>query len=485
MGITTKLQELSLASLHEGQNVIKSANLFGFFKGIVEDVCDPLQLGRVKVRVFSVHGYSTNLPTENLPWAEPAYSHKGSFSPPEIFDRVWVTFENGDRYKPIYFGHWNAHNDDVGGDPWEKKIGSTTPPETRYSSPLYPEGLSVARSGEGNQIWFLDHKLDDKDYFGELNIQDSSGRYIKFYNRKEGKIDGRFKGDEDNPDPLDDWEMPEEHRTRDLSERHSEITPQGGMSIGTKNYELNVNESEDTTLYLSDVSSEDVYFDQMSYNGQVNMIISGSYEDLTECSYIMMKKNDIIIKTGAGGSSSFGSDLSSPQRQGKVGGPFSPLDPAGSCKPLPEDADIGALSRRQESGGDPGIVAKDTGGAAYGLYQMNSGQGTPQRFVKYLEKTDPEMAKELKANLGDEKNENGKFAKAWKNTSDKYGDRFAQAQKDFAKKEYYDSVVNDKSIKQAGGQQQYSSRVDQAIMSTSIQHGQGGARSILNKAGYG
>ena len=43
---------------------------FTWWFGIVEDVMDPLQLGRVKVRVY--HFYSMNsstLPTDDLPWA--------------------------------------------------------------------------------------------------------------------------------------------------------------------------------------------------------------------------------------------------------------------------------------------------------------------------------------------------------------------------------------------------------------------------------
>lgn len=50
--------------------------------GIVEDVQDPLEAGRIKVRVFGVHtANKTVLPTEGLPWAQcMAGSYQGTFS---------------------------------------------------------------------------------------------------------------------------------------------------------------------------------------------------------------------------------------------------------------------------------------------------------------------------------------------------------------------------------------------------------------------
>jgi len=45
---------------------------FAWFYGVVEDRNDPLQLGRVKVRVFGYHHEDKNvMPTDSLPWATP------------------------------------------------------------------------------------------------------------------------------------------------------------------------------------------------------------------------------------------------------------------------------------------------------------------------------------------------------------------------------------------------------------------------------
>lgn len=45
-------------------------NIQHWFTGVVEDVNDPMQMGRVRVRCFNYHSGDTNdIPTEDLPWA--------------------------------------------------------------------------------------------------------------------------------------------------------------------------------------------------------------------------------------------------------------------------------------------------------------------------------------------------------------------------------------------------------------------------------
>lgn len=45
-------------------------NITNWFTGVVEDVADPMQLGRVRVRCFNYHSPSTSdIPTQDLPWS--------------------------------------------------------------------------------------------------------------------------------------------------------------------------------------------------------------------------------------------------------------------------------------------------------------------------------------------------------------------------------------------------------------------------------
>ena len=87
---------------------------FIWFMGVVEDRNDPLQLGRVRVRIFGHHTGDTNeLPPDHLPWAQPmqpitsaAISGVGT-SPTGLVEGSWVVgfFMDGkDRQRPLVMG---------------------------------------------------------------------------------------------------------------------------------------------------------------------------------------------------------------------------------------------------------------------------------------------------------------------------------------------------------------------------------------------
>lgn len=106
-------------------NSYNKDNLIGtYWLGIVEDNDDPKFLGRCKVRVLGkfdakVTPKSTEyvIPTDKLPWSRSsAYrvggsnTGAGNFSVPKLGTEVFVTFDNGNIYTPIY--HWNMYPSD-------------------------------------------------------------------------------------------------------------------------------------------------------------------------------------------------------------------------------------------------------------------------------------------------------------------------------------------------------------------------------------
>lgn len=80
---------------------------FVWFFGIVEDRQDPLGLGRVRVRVYSLHSEGlTDIPTEDLPWASVIQSpNDRTFSTPREADMVFGFFTDGmDGQQPVIIG---------------------------------------------------------------------------------------------------------------------------------------------------------------------------------------------------------------------------------------------------------------------------------------------------------------------------------------------------------------------------------------------
>lgn len=95
---------------------------FAWFFGVVEDRMDPLEAGRVKVRIFGYHSEDKNLtPTDILPWAttvqpvtSPAVSGKG-FSSVGLVEGTWVLgfFADPGSYQiPIIIGAISGLNSD-------------------------------------------------------------------------------------------------------------------------------------------------------------------------------------------------------------------------------------------------------------------------------------------------------------------------------------------------------------------------------------
>ncbi|QZZ18786.1 hypothetical protein J5X98_15115 [Leptothermofonsia sichuanensis E412] len=82
---------------------------YGKYRGIVRDVDDPENLGRVKAQVPELFG------TVDLDWAFPvvpfAGPNHGLVVLPEVGDGVWIEFEAGDPSRPLWTGGWWGSGD--------------------------------------------------------------------------------------------------------------------------------------------------------------------------------------------------------------------------------------------------------------------------------------------------------------------------------------------------------------------------------------
>ena len=183
------------------QQVINRNWLFGVYKGRVEYNQDPLNLGRLKIRIPFIHGEYNDTPLDKIAWAWPAFPPE-SFKIPEVGDYVWVMFEGGDPHHPVYFGQWYPiHRDpELYGyakgrrDPENKedewyprddrvysspkgyeKVGPTYPPEVHLAADQdIARERVVVRTPKGANVY-----ISDQDDHEIVEILDRSGQGLR------------------------------------------------------------------------------------------------------------------------------------------------------------------------------------------------------------------------------------------------------------------------------------------------------------------
>lgn len=143
-------------------------NIQNWFTGVIEDVNDPMQLGRVRVRCFSYHSPSPNdIPTQDLPWAtcimpvtSPGMSGIGQ-SPVGLMPGSWVFgfFRDGAELQdPVILGSIPSTN---GGSPTSIGNGFADPygsyptqagPDNPLGATTYGFGQSAAFNNQASLV---------------------------------------------------------------------------------------------------------------------------------------------------------------------------------------------------------------------------------------------------------------------------------------------------------------------------------------------
>lgn len=140
----------------------------GLFRAEVLDNVDPSKLGRIKVNVFGLYD---GIDSNDLPWAVPmqpvgpgAGAGFGIFSVPEIGSNVFVMFEGGDIYQPVYIG---SAPDGVHGLPSER---ITSYPNRRVIKTKAGLGVYVDDSARVIRIIHPSGKYIQMDASGNITI---------------------------------------------------------------------------------------------------------------------------------------------------------------------------------------------------------------------------------------------------------------------------------------------------------------------------
>lgn len=157
---------------------------------------------------------------------------------------------------------------------------------------------------------------------------------------------------------------------------------------------------------------------------------------------------------------------------------------AGSYEGVPPNSDeLGALSSRYESNGDPTAIGYDsTGGHSYGEYQIATKTGTMDNYMKWAKTNDPETYNRLQAAGGAEAAKRGDpaFKAAWKQTMS--DPTRAKSQHDFIAASHYTPAANRIAKSTGIDVSSRSKTVQDVLWSTSVQHGAGGADKIFQRA---
>ena len=151
--------------------------------------------------------------------------------------------------------------------------------------------------------------------------------------------------------------------------------------------------------------------------------------------------------------------------------------------------ELGSLSARYESKGNPAIIGWDsTGGWSYGTYQLASNRGVMNEFHAWLDKRHPNLASSLNAAGGPAAAKAGTeaYKASWAQIMGTPAGK--EAQHEYAIAVYFVPAVRLIKTKTGLDVNLRSLTVQNAVWSASVQHGQGGCRNVfaraLSKLGY-
>jgi hypothetical protein len=138
---------------------------------------------------------------------------------------------------------------------------------------------------------------------------------------------------------------------------------------------------------------------------------------------------------------------------------------------IKDESQLGSVSQRFESNGNPGAVSSgqgDYGGVSYGAYQFATNTGDADKFV-----ANSKYANEFSGMKAGSQ----EFTKKWKEIAKQNPEEFKQEQHRYVKEKYYD--VQMEKLKESGFDlSNRGSAVQDAIWSTSVQYGANNSKII-------
>lgn len=148
-------------------------------------------------------------------------------------------------------------------------------------------------------------------------------------------------------------------------------------------------------------------------------------------------------------------------------------------------SNLGSLSARYESNGNPGVIANnpgDYGGKSYGAWQFSSKMGSLNSFINSLQgKNDAYYSKLVEAKAADGNTFGSSFDNAWRSIAKEDGEGFLALQQSYVKEAFYDRAADTLYNNFNFDINSKSKALKDVLWSTVVQHGVRGAVGIFSK----
>lgn len=161
---------MTLDELIRAFHQLVESKFYGKYPGVVTDVDDPNEVGRVRAKVPEVLGEDIE-----SGWATPSAPvgggrNRGFFVLPDVGDTIWIEFQAGDISRPIWSGtFWGNPSSGNGQDDLGTPGGSEA-----------PEGAD-APAGSGQNVWRTSagHLISMDDEGGVVVLAEAAGAEIR------------------------------------------------------------------------------------------------------------------------------------------------------------------------------------------------------------------------------------------------------------------------------------------------------------------
>lgn len=145
---------------------------------------------------------------------------------------------------------------------------------------------------------------------------------------------------------------------------------------------------------------------------------------------------------------------------------------------------LGVLSAKFESSGNPGVISNnpgDPGGKSYGAWQFSSRMGSLQSFLGWLKEADSKYYNALSNSKQTDGGFGSNFDNTWAKIASVDKSGFLKLQQDYVKEKYYDRAADKLNSKFGFDVNTKSQALKNVLWSTVVQHGVSGAVNIFSK----